>query len=1006
MKIKLILVVSMVMVVSFMAFTSLNKPERVDALLSEGLRYGYFTGEYGPSNLAAGTVLEKGFLNTKIGSIGADPNEILKQSNWAYSDLRSKSGFITFIEGMLDSSSKRDKIGAAFIIQNMRGIKSPDSSGVYANIKPTAAEVQDWKDRINNPAISLDIDTTSETINSAFMDNTSETVSVATTYTNCTAPFGLPNTDMFCAPPPPSGAGWTSTGDPYRVGNFDWQQQWDKWTTNDYKQFDDDMFFSSRSALPAIVFLKDNVDPVFRIKINCANILGELPGLPPNTDRWQYNVGINVPGDQEVGDTFNVSSLITNVGNIAAPDPSLLIYGAYGHRIEVTEGTGFVSRVTAGNSPPGNIYDARWSGFAALAAGGTLKNTGSWKAIAPGKVCFLGRVFPSEGLLGTSFNTSKESDKECVIITAPPPPVLNWNYNARTLSGTTPAGSVKPGSTITYVSDAENTGGAAGPAYTHKIVPTRNPSAISASTQTWTGSSIPAAPVNNTTDRSVSWTVNSNVIDGTVICINANVSPVAGTSVSGVTTVTNGGLNWASERCYTVDNSRFGMTATVSLSNGAVVQPGENADFKVFVTNDGDYKARGNTPNVYPSASHGPAANINCSFNTSGISGLSITTNPSCYTLPDPNADAFNDTVTVAVPKTAKIGDSVCLRVSNALEAFLNGFSDGTDGQGSFTAQKCYIVGIQPYLQVDNGDVWAGANFDTAVPASFPVPPTCGGTTNYDSRIRSVTSDISGLWRGSFVQYAAFATGRISGFGSGGTPNNSNKLTFANTDSPVYGEFTNAPKCIPNYFGLLSSYSYSSQDDKTSNSGNVNSFRNNQQSFVRPSSSSGRFNLNGQNNNVKGTRTVVIDGDLNISSNIKYTANYGNSSNLNIPSLVFVVKGDIFIDESVENIDAILISHGTIWTCASEGNPTTAVAENVCKDQLVINGALIANRINFMRTREGSGNFGGVSNPASVPAEVINFSPEFYLSSPIFRSNLTSEGAFKTVLIKDLPPIY
>ena len=82
------------------------------------------------------------------------------------------------------------------------------------------------------------------------------------------------------------------------------------------------------------------------------------------------------------------------------------------------------------------------------------------------------------------------------------------------------------------------------------------------------------------------------------------------------------------------------------------------------------------------------------------------------------------------------------------------------------------------------------------------------------------------------------------------------------------------------------------------------------------------------------------------------------------------------------------------------------MASGVCEKQLVVTGALVANKVNLMRTHEGGGLLGGTTVAGSGPAEIINFSPEFFLSKPILRSDFIDEDALNTVLIKDLPPVY
>lgn len=94
-----------------------------------------------------------------------------------------------------------------------------------------------------------------------------------------------------------------------------------------------------------------------------------------------------------------------------------------------------------------------------------------------------------------------------------------------------------------------------------------------------------------------------------------------------------------------------------------------------------------------------------------------------------------------------------------------------------------------------------------------------------------------------------------------------------------------------------------------------------------------------------GTQVIFINGNLNISSN--YT--YGTP----LTGTVFIVKGNVNISYTplVTQVDAIIISSGTICT-AYDG--TSCPFSYVLTSQLVINGSLIslnpATQIQFRRT--------------------------------------------------------
>ncbi len=382
-------------------------------------------------------------------------------------------------------------------------------------------------------------------------------------------------------------------------------------------------------------------------------------------------------------------------------------------------------------------------------------------------------------------------------------------------------------------------------------------------------------------------------------------------------------------------------------------------------------------------------------------------------------ADSFRtgSELEIKVNDTAIVGERVCVRVTLTPN---KGFSDGDDPRGINSrlvaiATDCFYIKDGPYISVLDGDIWAGANFDPGT--NVNVEPVCidpsDSSLNADSIIRGLRSaNLATLWRGSFVEYAAFATGDITNFATGivgdprGQPATATSLTFAN--HPDLGSFTNAPRCIPNYFGLLHGVDPAGTEllNPTFTLGGANSRESGQYYH------SGNLTIRATGSDLQADRdvTLVVDGDVSIvadggNTTIAFVADYTRNARgeLNVPSLIIVASGNIYIDAGITQVDAVLISHGEVWTCADDFRGVKTVDTATCVHQLTINGAIIANRINFMRTH---GIAGGVHNPVSQPAEIINFTPEFYLSNPIFKSNVADIQQLRVMLFKDLPPIY
>jgi hypothetical protein len=120
---------------------------------------------------------------------------------------------------------------------------------------------------------------------------------------------------------------------------------------------------------------------------------------------------------------------------------------------------------------------------------------------------------------------------------------------------------------------------------------------------------------------------------------------------------------------------------------------------------------------------------------------------------------------------------------------------------------------------------------------------------------------------------------------------------------------------------------------------------------------------------VEETKVIFIEGALNINRNIVY-----HSFPLDKPSgLVFIVRDNINIDESVTFIDAVLISFGEICTGTQSGICPT---ENIKTQTLNINGSLISlkpldpdNSTSIKFVRDLGNN--------NIPAEKVNYQPKY-----------------------------
>ena len=374
-------------------------------------------------------------------------------------------------------------------------------------------------------------------------------------------------------------------------------------------------------------------------------------------------------------------------------------------------------------------------------------------------------------------------------------------------------------------------------------------------------------------------------------------------------------------------------------------------------------------------------------------------------------------------PNPYKVGDRYCARIDFDYGEGWYGPYDNFLGQVPYSSEGCNIVVNHPYVRAYGADVLAGGGFGAC---------NVDGTAGIRAYFRPLREQVAGGTSGSGAQLAAFALSTISGFTSASIRDNDptlpKGLTFAHDNStPDQNSFraslggsmssggTNL--CLPDYFETTQFPAGHPQREPDSDS---NTFElgnpllpSGKQTVIKPAG--GTVNLSGVSSFSK-RHSVYVDGDVFITSNIAYNTIYAQGIN-SIPNFALIVKGNIYISNNVTRLDGLYIaqpedgSKGRIYTCAVGGKPITDPAGmwSQCGGdpprQLVVNGAFLADRIILNRTfkslrdskfREKAGD--------SNAAEIFNFSPELYLSNPVFRQSSTlTSGEYD--YITTLPPI-
>jgi len=322
---------------------------------------------------------------------------------------------------------------------------------------------------------------------------------------------------------------------------------------------------------------------------------------------------------------------------------------------------------------------------------------------------------------------------------------------------------------------------------------------------------------------------------------------------------------------------------------------------------------------------------------------------------------------------------------------------------GSLNCSGTVSISALPYLRTYGSDVWAGGAY------SAPC--------NINANIYALARNSSG-YIGSGAQYGVTALLNIKGFFSSSLRVSGNLpakgYSFSNTvgDPDYGGQFRGAGICLPDYYN-------DTQDNPSTVAGNLHA--------VLTNAPAGRSQyllnsnpLSSQADVVPNGKQIAVyyDGDVTIKNNITYDTS-GRASYADIPYFVLVARGNIYIDPSVTRLDGLYIAqsttadNGKLYTCWPIAEPVTANIYDTCNQQLVINGAVVANEVKFFRTnnslRDSSvgerPNFG--TGTGTKAAEVINFTPELYMGySPlkIPGSSSGSTGVYDAIF--SLPPVF
>lgn len=382
----------------------------------------------------------------------------------------------------------------------------------------------------------------------------------------------------------------------------------------------------------------------------------------------------------------------------------------------------------------------------------------------------------------------------------------------------------------------------------------------------------------------------------------------------------------------------------------------------------------------------------------------------SCGTYTNVN-DQYVKSGSDIVPDGLQLGAKVCYMF------VLNSPANGKSNR--YSAAVCVMIGKSPTVQVWGGDVRVGRVFG-GYDEDQPIAASAGVYT-------SIFGMSDNKHYGSWVEYGIFApqdissiasmSGLVEGIDDGSLHSGDaacqtdllSRLTFANTITPC-GHFAASMGTIPN-----AAVTYQAQNLVSSLASPINA---NLAKGRYTTSSSGVVHLSATT--ISSGNQVVLDlsgHNVTIDGDIKYADLKGPGptdlyKDLNdVPQLV-IIADNITISESARQVDAWLIANGrvhatdgTVKTCEPNGPPTRVTAA-MCKDQLRINGPIMARHLELWRTygacEKDTANPDCPVDGAKEPAEVIDLPGTTLMWSAL---NSGKKRALTTYSV-ELPPYF
>jgi hypothetical protein len=141
---------------------------------------------------------------------------------------------------------------------------------------------------------------------------------------------------------------------------------------------------------------------------------------------------------------------------------------------------------------------------------------------------------------------------------------------------------------------------------------------------------------------------------------------------------------------------------------------------------------------------------------------------------------------------------------------------------------------------------------------------------------------------------------------------------------------------------------------------------------------------------------VPTGSDITIDSNITYQEPFNPNDAADVPYFALITQGgDINLKNAVTQLDGLYVAQPTIDNAGNVAGGSFATCDpgSQCNNQLVVNGAVIAQQVKPLRAHGAIE--GGVPNSiGNAPAEIFNFVPSMVLGIPAFDTKDPTQGLY------------